>query len=280
MLNGLQHRIPVIELTQNRRQQQEWERHALAELRSGEVGKFLTEYRRNGRVYVGDNVDGARQRLVIHWAAEMGFGSDAVMLAFKRRDIAELNRLAREHMAEAGQLGQDCLLVGDRDFRVGDHIVCLRNRPSDGVLNGMRGVVRTIGREGGALVVELRDGTQRTLSRKYLEAGHVDYGYALTIHKAQGMTCDRAFVLATDDLYQEAAYTALSRARIETRLYVVADDFAHDPSVEISHGKAATSEDSLGASLDRWFRRTRSKELAIDHVRTRGDGAIARGDGW
>ena len=57
----------------------------------------------------------------------------------------------------------------------------------------------------------------------------------MTIHKAQGLTADQALVLATDDLYHEAGYTALSRARLDTHIYAVADHFADDPSVDLSH---------------------------------------------
>ena len=43
----------------------------------------------------------------------------------------------------------------------------------------------------------------------------------MTIHKAQGLTCDRAYVLGDEHLHREAAYTALSRGRHENQLYTV-----------------------------------------------------------
>ena len=49
----------------------------------------------------------------------------------------------------------------------------------------------------------------------------VAHGYAFTGHVAQGLTVRESFVLATDELYREWAYTALSRARDANRLYVV-----------------------------------------------------------
>lgn len=81
---------------------------------------------------------------------------------------------------------------------------------------------------------------------------------------AQGPTADEALVLGTDDLYQEAAYTALSRARLETRVYLVADDLDDDPSVDLSHAVrdrgGRTPESDLALSLNR----SRSDHLALD----------------
>ena len=40
-----------------------------------------------------------------------------------------------------------------------------------------------------------------------------DYGYALTVHQSQGMTCERALLLGSDALYREAGYVGMSRGR-------------------------------------------------------------------
>jgi hypothetical protein len=62
------------------------------------------------------------------------------------------------------------------------------------------------------------------LTSRYLAAGHLRHAYALTGHSGQGVTVDRAFVLADGEgRLQEWGYVALSRARTETRLYVTAD---------------------------------------------------------
>jgi hypothetical protein len=45
------------------------------------------------------------------------------------------------------------------------------------------------------------------------------------VHKAQGATYDRAFVLATDSLTREAGYVAMSRARAGTELFVISGAF-------------------------------------------------------
>ena len=58
----------------------------------------------------------------------------------------------------------------------------------------------------------------------YAAAGHLTHGYATTIHKAQGATVDRCFVLVDDTTSREHAYTALSRGRHGNDLFVVAAD--------------------------------------------------------
>jgi len=63
----------------------------------------------------------------------------------------------------------------------------------------------------------------------YLDAGHLGLGYATTIHKSQGATVGRAFVLGSDALYREAGYVALSRARVRTDLYLVAGEQRGQP---------------------------------------------------
>lgn len=45
----------------------------------------------------------------------------------------------------------------------------------------------------------------------------------MTVHKAQGVTVDRAFVLGSDDLYREMGYVAMSRGRYGNHLYVVGE---------------------------------------------------------
>ena len=264
VLRGLEKRMPTIGLTENRRQWHAWERTALADLRAGEVGRFLTAYQANGRIHVGDTADSAKQQLISHWSTQLRFRRDVVILALRRDDVADLNRLARREMANSRRLGPEALLAGDREFRAGDRVVCLRNQRADGLLNGLRGVITALDPEARSLTVRLTNGTDRVVPTSYLDAENLDHGYAMTIHKAQGLTADEALALATDDLYQEAGYTALSRARLETRVFVVADDFDDDPNIDLAHTSTARPATSAVADLNRWLERTRPAHLALD----------------
>jgi hypothetical protein len=54
---------------------------------------------------------------------------------------------------------------------------------------------------------------------------HLDHGYAVTVHRSQGATVERAHLLA-DGGGRELAYVGMSRARECSMAYVVADDVA------------------------------------------------------
>jgi hypothetical protein len=171
---------------------------------------------------VSDNPLATRARLLADWwrSARDDFPGN-VMIALHRRDVRELNALARALMDTHGKLGEDRITIGGREFAAGDRIVCLRNSDRLGVKNGTRGTVEEVDQKRGALFVATDRGDRVTLPSGYLDAGHVRHGYALTGHSSQGVTVKRAFVLGRGEArLQEWGYVALSRAREETRLYI------------------------------------------------------------
>lgn len=68
-----------------------------------------------------------------------------------------------------------------------------------------------------------RAGQRIVLPATYLAAGHLDHGYAITVHKGQGATYEVALLYGDEHLYAEAGYTALTRGRQQTRSYVLID---------------------------------------------------------
>jgi ATP-dependent exoDNAse (exonuclease V) alpha subunit len=143
------------------------------------------------------------------------------MIALRRRDVAELNALARALMDSHGRLGRKRLTIAGTEFAAGDRVVCLRNDDSLGVKNGTRATVEAVDRRRRTLGVVTDRGERVELGRSYLEAGQVRHAYALTGHAGQGVTVERVFVLGIGgQRLQEWGYVALSRARHETRLYV------------------------------------------------------------
>jgi hypothetical protein len=251
---ALANRLGAIELNENRRQHEQWERLALDELRSGDVAKGLLAYDVHDRVRISATMVAAQTDLVERWLEANVSG--ALMLAVNRRDVDELNALARTKLLEGGMLGDEVLRTEERSFALCDEVVCLRNAKKLGVLNGTRGTV--VGFDADGLHIETTGGP-RVLPSRYVEAGHLAHGYATTVHKAQGATYDRAFVLATDSLTREAGYVAMSRARSGTELFVISGAF------EDGRGPDMGEDEPLARTAAR-LATSRAKSMASEHL--------------
>jgi conjugative relaxase-like TrwC/TraI family protein len=232
LFRALTTRLPTIELTDNRRQAHEWEQVALDELRHGEVDAALATYRQHGRIHTAATAEQVRATLVDDWwATARDDLAGSVMIALRRSDVADLNHRARAAMLTAGRLTGPTLHAGGHELRAGDRIVCLRNDRRVGVVNGTRATITHI--HPTTRTVEAVDdrGVKLTLPAGYLDAGHLTHGYAITGHKAQGLTCDHTYTLGTETLYREWGYVAMSRGRLTNQLYHgpvdVGDDGLH-----------------------------------------------------
>jgi conjugative relaxase-like TrwC/TraI family protein len=266
---GLVQRGLAIELTENRRQVHPWERVALDHLREGRADEALALYGAHDRIVVERDAGAARDRLVGDWWATDDAG-EAVMIAHRRADVAELNDRARRVMREAGRLGAEELALPGGLFAAGDRVVVKRNDLVRGIHNGDRATVAAVDRTRGRLT--LYSGGDRVVldaSFLYDRTAHGEptllHGYAITAHAAQGLTVDHAFVLADGTMSRELAYTALSRGRHTNRLYLAAEaagareEFAPvdahpcDPLDRLAAALRASSATSLAVDVGRPF---------------------------
>lgn len=217
----------AMEITEVRRQREDWQRAATRELATGRTQSAIGRYDAAGAVLGHDTRDEARRALVTDWMADRvrDPAGSQMLLAYTRADVAELNRLARETLRAAGQLGSDHAVEttsGERAFAAGDRVMFLRNERSLGVKNGTLGSLTALGRS--RMEVRLDDGRNLRFDRK--EYADLTHGYAATIHKMQGATVDRAYVLASQHMDRHAAYVAMSRHRDATKLRYGREEFA------------------------------------------------------
>ncbi len=263
---GLRNRCTTVELTENRRQREAWERYALERLRGGAISEALATYQSRDAVVVGTNADDVRRQLVDDWWRARRGADDAaqpVIIAARRTDVDRLNEQARALRVANGDVGGPALEIAGREFAVGDRVVTLKNASGLGVRNGMRGTVTGVDEDHRRVTVHTDDGTDVDLPESYA-ARRLRHAYALTGHKAQGKTVTRAFILADDATYREWAYTALSRGQDANRLYVIHRE--SELPDDLTHGPAETSDALTG--LARSLERTASKIMAIDAVDT------------
>jgi len=243
-----------VEITDIRRQREDWQRDATRQLATGRTGEALQAYTERDHVHAADTREQARAGLIDRWDRDRQAlpAATRIILTHTNDEVQALNQAARERLRIAGQLGEDVALRverGQRTFASGDRIMFLKNERSMGVKNGSLGIVQSV--TAVRVAVTLDDGRMVAFDLK--DYAHVDHGYAATIHKAQGVTVDRAHVLATPGLDRHAAYVALSRHRDAVDLHYGRDDFA-EPS-----------------KLARALSRDRAKDMASDYTRDFAD---------
>ena len=108
--------------------------------------------------------------------------------------------------------------------------------------------------------------------RDYHDNIRIDYGYAMTIASAQGLTVDRAFLLVDDRPSRETIYPAATRHREGIDIYVnrspLVVDIA-DGRTEDQADMPVTDSDIRAYLAERWSR-SQPKEAALDYI---ADGA-------
>lgn len=246
---ALAERHGAVEITEVVRQRDAGHRQAVRELATGRTGAALERFAAAGDLVAHPNQRAAEMALVQAWATDRAARPDRsqLLLAFRRDDVGRLNALARAQVRAAGGLGPEQRVKathGELPLAVGEQVMFLRNERSLGVKNGSLGTLRAL--KGDQLSIDLDEGRQvRFGLGDYRDLTH---GYAATIHKAQGATVDRAYVLATGHMDAHATYVALSRHREAVRVSYSAESFG-----------------DLGA-LARQLGRVRTKDVTLDYL--------------
>ena len=96
----------------------------------------------------------------------------------------------------------------------------------------------------------------------------LDYGYAMTIASAQGLTVDRTFLLADERPARETIYPAATRHREGLDIYVNRSPLAFDIAEHRPEDQAdmpVTDSDVRAYLAERWSR-SQPKEAALDYV--------------
>lgn len=130
--------------------------------------------------------------------------------------------------------------------QIGDRVICLKNNRLMEIFNGMTGTILDISREGneelkyyeaeisldfedipfwGKISIEQFNSID-LVEKTNGDINYFDFGYALTVHKAQGSQARRVVVFEErfpkmdDDTFRRWLYTAVTRA--EEELYIIA----------------------------------------------------------
>ena len=299
--------IGVARMEEVRRQEQPWQREASVTFGNGNSAEGLARYDAQGRIAYVDGAEAALQRVVEAVEQNRAEHPDAsrLVLASRNAEVHALNLALRERAMGRGELGAEAVTLrtrhsGGRDgegimremeVRAGDRVSLGWRVDARGILPGDTGTVRAVGGGGGDPVLRVRlDRTGAEVAfrpselapqpRKgqpqptELEAAPVlQHAYARTIHKAQGATCDFAFVHAGEGLDARRAYVAATRHRRD--VLIVADAAA--VRERLAADGRNTDAQAVRASFLRAASRTEASGNACDFIQDRA-AWLATGD--
>lgn len=173
-----------------------------------------------------------------------------VILTAANKDRRLLNEAIRAELVKQGRLnsgkefstedGQD--KASKKEFSLNDKIIFLQNNNRLQVRNGQTGFVNKI--EGNIITIESGG---KEIAVDLAQYKKIDHGYAMTTHKAQGITTDR--VLINLDSSQKllnsrnSFYVDISRARHKVKIFADDKEKISDQAKEFA--RKLTSEDFL-----------------------------------
>ncbi|WP_275001720.1 MobF family relaxase [Promicromonospora iranensis] len=238
----------------------DWEKRATLRLRDGDPA-ILTTYQDHGRIQAGTTEDMTAAAYTA-WKTDTDAGLSSVLVVLDNNTMNDLNRRARSERVLSGRVsdGQSVRLAGQTRASAGDLILTrrndrtLRSGHAGWVRNGDRWQITDVHPDGSVTAqridpdahTDARNADRQQLSGPMVRlpaayvAEHVDLGYAITAHRAQGLTVDTAYTVASPTMSRENLYVALTRGRATNTVFVPVDQ----PDRNHNH------EHTIGANID------------------------------
>ena len=283
-----------------------WQVSVSEALRDGEAEQAIEAWRLRGRLHLCHDEEKTLTRLVHDWERHVRVEPDAatVVLARTRAEARALSWLMRQrvlaHTPEAKRAvievsrDLDGRLTEPLEIAVGDRLRIGATQWDKQLFNGTVVTVEELevrhrkGREAGGaagtgkgdepeeppilITARTDDGRRVTFRhdeiRDYKDNIRIDYGYAMTIASAQGLTVDRAFLLVDDRPARETIYPAATRHREGLDIYVNRSPLAFDIGDRRPDDQTdmpVTDSDVRAYLAERWSR-SQPKEAALDYT--------------
>ena len=205
------------EINTVKRQQVKWQQKATELLSRGYTEKALKKYNNKGYVEFSDKpLDALLDKFVSIYKKTNNM---PLVLTYTNKDVDSINSTIRDYLVKNNRLGDGYVFEthkGNKAFCVGEKIICLENDAVSGVKNGTIGVIQKI--DDKTIFLKSDGKVFKVDLEKYKK---IDYGYGVTIHKAQGMTVDDSvFYVNGRSLSSNLVYVALSRHKQNINIVV------------------------------------------------------------
>lgn len=257
------------EMNEIRRQRDAAEREMVLAARAGDQAKVVQHLAEHDRIKEYADAKTAQTGIAKAVVNDMREQKTSIALAATNAEVRAINEHARAEARAAGMLAERehayRTEYGERQFAAGDRVIFRKNDAELGVKNGTTGTVERA--ENGRLHVRVDDekfGDGRSLKVDEQRYTHVDHGYAMTVHKSQGITVDRAHT--TPIAERENQYVALSRHRETVQVHAT-----QEQAKALQDARRIAQKD---LSID--YKRAEALQTRLDHAQERVSAAAGR----
>ena len=234
LFKELEGKVPTAELTEVHRANHEWERKAWEQIRDGEPGPALAQYKAHDRLHIHDTRAQAAEAMVENWdqtRQNLPDGQAVMITDASNKERDQINAMAQERRAQAGELGAHRVELPEKPYGLaaGDEIIFTAQHHIPGqkrVENGITGTIIDTSRDENQVTIKTNEREPREVANR---------------HRASSQTCasptpststrakaspprPRGILTGGWQTDREHAYVAVSRAREQTQIYVSRED--------------------------------------------------------
>lgn len=252
IFRGIAARTGYIELENIKRQQDLGDRQASLDLAKGDIDKAIQHYQDKGAITITDTKPQAIEQVVADWKQDLETTNmaDSIMLSYTRKAVNQLNDLARASLIAENKLGEENIVYQglERSLKIstGERLLFRENNKVLGVRNGDTATVKEIDTQ--RMRVQLDSGELLTIPKEYKA---LDYAYALTVHKSQGLTAKKVRVLIDSKYWdRNLSFVAMTRHKEQLNIYADKENHPTDQALKQTLSRSSTKDNVIDWPLD------------------------------
>jgi conjugative relaxase-like TrwC/TraI family protein len=267
-----------------RRQNQSWDRQAVADFRDGYANQALNQYHKRGQLHFGIGDEATKTALIEAWTSFRNSqpGKHSMVIAQSWADVVELNNTMRVQLQLEGKLSNEDILVkgvvSEREIDVlisiGERVRFTKNDYKRNYTNGDLGTVTKIQvmDDGDTWIRVMLDSGRETqfLASTYCNEdgrAYLTQAYAQTVYSAQGLTVDgNVFVYYSQNMDRAHSYVACSRHKDAAHIFVNEQELEADIPTDFKHAPRSTAlRETLAKNMSRNLRPKLASEYLEQH---------------
>lgn len=207
-----------VTLDEIRRQKSDEDKEATLFLSTGKQREALTHYKDKGAIVSHSDQKELGEAIVKKEIENRLNGVSSLVMAHKKITVKALNSAIHNSFKEQGLIEKEGVKLQGKEYCNGDRFIFLKNDYQLNVRNGMTGTVSEINKDGN-MSITLDD--DRVVAFNGKEYKDHDHGYAVTLHKSEGVSVDRTQVYLDKDTDRHLSLVGLSRHKEDVTLHTL-----------------------------------------------------------